>query len=151
MNMKINTICFIFLFLFLISAISAADCENETQTIPQDIATEDIESDKEKQDAINWYKKMTEYEIERSKRIKRRNGKHDWEIAVKEFRGKKRYLRLALECNNITESYLKGLRLSVDIGEKEADNIGYVVKKFFKIPLSWSQFYIQFIYKDKEF
>lgn len=111
---------------------------------------EDIESDKEKQDAINWYKKMTEYEIERSKRIKRRNGKHDWEIAVKEFRGKKRYLRLALECNDITESYLKGLRLNVYIGEKEADNMGYVVKKFFKIPLSWSQFYIQFIYKDKE-
>ena len=30
MNRKINTICFIFLFLFLISAVSAADCENET-------------------------------------------------------------------------------------------------------------------------
>ena len=33
MNRKINTICFIFLFLFLISAISAEDCENETQKI----------------------------------------------------------------------------------------------------------------------
>ena len=30
MNRKINTICFIFLFLFLISAVSAEDCENET-------------------------------------------------------------------------------------------------------------------------
>ena len=30
MNRKINTLCFIFLFLFLISAVSAADCENET-------------------------------------------------------------------------------------------------------------------------
>ncbi|WP_405303420.1 hypothetical protein [Methanobrevibacter sp.] len=31
MNRKINTLCFIFLFLFLISAVSATDCENETQ------------------------------------------------------------------------------------------------------------------------
>ena len=30
MNRKINTLCFIFLFLFLVSAVSAADCENET-------------------------------------------------------------------------------------------------------------------------
>ncbi len=31
MNRKINTICFIFLFFFLICAVSAADYENETQ------------------------------------------------------------------------------------------------------------------------
>ena len=44
MNRKINTICFIFLFLFLISAISAADCENETQKIlSQSNADENIE------------------------------------------------------------------------------------------------------------
>ena len=30
MNRKINTICFIFLFVFLISAVSAANSENET-------------------------------------------------------------------------------------------------------------------------
>lgn len=36
MNIKINTICFIFLFLFLISAVSASDFENETlSTIKQ--------------------------------------------------------------------------------------------------------------------
>lgn len=36
MNRKINTLCFIFLFLFLITAVSAEDYENETQnTISQ--------------------------------------------------------------------------------------------------------------------
>ena len=44
MNRKINTICFIFLFLFLISAVSAVDCENETQTISKNIAAEDTDT-----------------------------------------------------------------------------------------------------------
>ena len=54
MNRKINAICFIFLFFFLICAVSATDCENETQkTIsqncpdetpkPEDIPAENIE------------------------------------------------------------------------------------------------------------
>ena len=47
MNRKINTLCFIFLFLFLISAVSAADLENETQTLSQNNAAEDIEADNE--------------------------------------------------------------------------------------------------------
>ena len=44
MNRKINTICFIFLFLFLISAVSAATCENETQTLSQGITAEETEA-----------------------------------------------------------------------------------------------------------
>ena len=32
MNRKINTICFIFLFLFFISTVSASNFENETQS-----------------------------------------------------------------------------------------------------------------------
>ena len=112
---------------------------------------EDIESDEEKQNTIKYFKEMMDYKVEQEKRIKKRNGKCDWQIAVKKFRGKKRFLELALECDDITKSYFKGLRLNVHIGEKESvDDIGYVVKKFFKIPLSWSQFYIQFIYKHKE-
>ena len=111
---------------------------------------EDIESDEEKQNTIKFFKEMMDYKAEQDKRIKDRNGKYDWQIAVKKFYGKKRFLGLALECDNITKSYLKGLRLKINIGKKENDDdFGYVINKFFTIPLSWSQFYIQFIYKYK--
>lgn len=102
---------------------------------------EDIESDEEKQATIEHFKEMTEWKIERDKRIKRRNGKRDWEIAVKKFYGKKLYLSLALECDDITKSYFKGLRLKIDFGKKEyKDDPTYTVNKFFTIPLSWSHF-----------
>ena len=107
---------------------------------------EDIESDKEKQDTIKFFKKMMDDRAEEDRRIKKRNGKYDWQIAVKKIYGKKRFLGLALECDDITESYFKGLRLKVDIGKKEKDDISYIVKKHFTIPLSWSQFYIKFVY-----
>lgn len=43
MNIKINTICFIFLLLFLITAVSAADNENETlEMISQPDPSEDL-------------------------------------------------------------------------------------------------------------
>lgn len=112
---------------------------------------EDIESDEKKQNTIKFFKEMMDYKIEQDKRIKKRNGKYDWQIAIKKFYGKKRFLELALECDNITKSYFKGLRLSIHIGEKEnIDDVGYIVKNFFTIPLSWSQFYFQFIYKYKK-
>ena len=108
---------------------------------------EDIESDKEKQDQINFFEEMMRYWEEKNKRINKRNGKYDWQIAIKKFCGKKRFLGLSLECNNITKSYFKGLRLDVNIGEKRYDgDLGYIIKKHYTIPLSWSQFYIQFIY-----
>jgi uncharacterized Zn finger protein (UPF0148 family) len=111
---------------------------------------EDIESDEEKQNTIKFFKEMMDYKAEQDKRIKDRNGKYDWQIAVKKIYGKKRFLGLTLECDNITKSYLKGLRLKIDIGKKENDDdFGYIINKFFTIPLSWSQFYIQFIYKYK--
>ena len=42
MNKKINTICFIFLLLFLISAVQAADNENETLQQIQPDSHEDL-------------------------------------------------------------------------------------------------------------
>lgn len=110
---------------------------------------EDIEADEEKQNTIKFFKEMMDYKAEQNERIKKRNGKYDWQIAIKKFYGKKRYLELALECDDITKSYFKGLRLKVYIGKKE-DGVGYIVRKHFTIPLSWSQFYIQFFYKRKE-
>ena len=106
---------------------------------------EDIESDEEKQNTIKAFKEMMDYKREQNERMKRRNGKYDWQIANKEFRGKKLFLGFHLECDDITKSYFKGLRLNIDIGKK--DGIGYVIKKHIRIPLSWSQFYIQFIYR----
>lgn len=107
---------------------------------------EDIESDEKKQNTIKWFKEMMDYKAEREKRIKKRNGKYDWQIGTKKFYGKKRCLEFALECNDITKSYFKGLRLKIHIGKKE-DSVGYVIKKHFTIPLSWSYFYIRYIYK----
>lgn len=109
---------------------------------------EDIEANEEKQKEIKLFGELMEERAEREKRIKRRKGKYDWEISVKKFCGKKLFLSFALECNDITKSYLKGLRLKINIGSKESkDDVGYIIKHFFTIPLSWSQFYIQFIYK----
>lgn len=42
MNKKINPICFIFLFIFLISAVSAANIENETMTQIQQPENDDL-------------------------------------------------------------------------------------------------------------
>lgn len=59
MNKKINTICFIFLFVFLISAVSAANSENETminaqQPDPnQDLCQISVENDNEQLKATN--------------------------------------------------------------------------------------------------
>lgn len=111
---------------------------------------EDIESDEQKQNIIKFFKESMERNAEREKRIERRNGKYDWEIAIKKFRGKKRFLELILECDDITKSYLKGLRLDVRIGKKVDGDYGYAVNKYFTIPLSWSQFYIRYIYKYKK-
>ena len=100
---------------------------------------DDINSDETKQNTLKFFKEMTDYKVEQDKRIKRR-GKYDWEIAVKKFYGKRIFLGFALECNNIIESYLKGLRLKIAIGKKES--LGYTVHKHIAIPLSWSQFII---------
>lgn len=107
---------------------------------------EEIESDEEKQNTIKFFEEEMVRQREQNERMKRRNGKYDWQIAIKKFYGKKRFLGLDLECDDITKSYLKGLRLDVHIGKKEKDSVGYVVKRSFTIPLSWSSFYIQFVY-----
>lgn len=112
---------------------------------------EDIESDEKKQDTIKFFKEMTERKAEQDKRIRKRNGKYDWQIAIKKFRGKKIHLEFALECDDITKSYFKGLRLNVHISKKDnADDIGYTGRKHFTIPLSWSYFYILYVYKHKK-
>ena len=114
---------------------------------------EQIESDEGKQEVLKFYKKWDEYQKEQDKRIKRRNGKQDWQISRISFKTKKWHLKLTLECDDITESYFKGLRLKVDFFSKDdpPNNTGMYLKKFFTIPLSWSQLRFQlFIYKHED-
>ena len=112
---------------------------------------EDIDSDEGKQEALKAYKEMNDYYKEQEERIKRRNGKYDWQIAIWKFNTKKWRLHLILECDNITESYFKGLRLKINFFAFENLNDHIMcLKKFFIIPLSWSQFYYQFICKYDE-
>lgn len=109
---------------------------------------EDIESDPQKQLEISRLEEMTKMQIEQNERIKRRNGKYDWQIGSEKFRFKRYSISFELECDNINESYLKGLRLAVNIWKKEnLDDMCSYWLKGFTIPLSWHQFYIQFIYR----
>lgn len=91
---------------------------------------------------------MTKIQIEQNERMERRNGKYDWQIGCKKFRFKRYSISFELECDDITRSYLKGLRLDVNIWRKrKLDDISSYLLKGFTIPLSWHQFYIQFIYR----
>ena len=109
---------------------------------------DDIASDPQKQLEISRLEEMTKMQIEQNERMKRRNGKYDWQIGSKKFRFKRYSVSFELECDNITDSYLKGLRLCVNIWKKEKlDDICSYWLKSFTIPFSWHQFYIQFIYR----
>lgn len=109
---------------------------------------EDIDSDPQKQLEIIHLEEMTKMQIEQNERIKRRNGKYDWQIGSKEFRFKRYLISFELECDDVTVSYLKGLRLDVNIWRKEkVEDLGKILYKHFTIPLSGYQFYIQFIYR----
>ena len=71
MNRKINTICFIFLLLFLISAVSAEDLENETQNVlSQSNADENFEicnaSNEQTLQAINIDENKFEQNLEKN-------------------------------------------------------------------------------------
>lgn len=108
---------------------------------------EDIEKDHEKQKTIELFKWLKNEEKETRELQKKRKGLTHWEIGKRTFCGKKRYIEVILECNDIRKSYLKGLRLHIRIGRKDRpDDLGYTIYHTIRIPLSWSQFYIQFIY-----
>lgn len=109
---------------------------------------DDIDADPQKQLEISYFEEMTKKQIEQNERMKRRNGKYDWQIGSKKFRFKRYSISFELECDNITESYLKGLRLYVNIWKREKlDDLNSFLWKNFTIPLSWHQFYLQFIYR----
>lgn len=109
---------------------------------------EDIDSDLQKQLEICHLEEMTKMQIEQNERMKRRNGKYDWQIGSKKLKFKRYSISFELECDDITKSYFKGLRLNINIWKKEKlDDISSYWLKGFTIPLSLHQFYIQFIYR----
>lgn len=102
---------------------------------------EDIYIDINKQKKIKYFYEYANYENEINKRMEKRNGKCDWEIAKNKFFIGNKCLFFSLECDDVTKSYIKGLKLKIDIGRKKnKEDIGYTLYKFFIIPLSWSYF-----------
>ena len=109
---------------------------------------EDINTNVDKQNVMKHFKEITDLQNEQYERYKKRNGKYDWQIGSKKIHFKLYSVEFCLECNDITKSYFKGLRLDINIWKKEnRDDISSTLHKHFTIPLSWSQFYIQFIYR----
>lgn len=100
---------------------------------------DDIENDSEKQKAIKGMEYEMKCEEECYDRMMKRGGLYDWQIYKKKIYGKKHCLIITLECDNITESYFKGLRIDVQYGKKDDNGFGYLINRFFKIPLSISQ------------
>lgn len=98
---------------------------------------EDINSSISKQKIIESYHEATKRHIEQDARCKRRKGKYDWEIFKIKFSVISSRLYTILECNDITESYFKGLRLHIQIWKK-SDNDMYTLKTDLEIPLSIS-------------
>lgn len=106
---------------------------------------EDIESDEDKKAEVELYESMGKAQDEAYERRKRRNGKYDWEIGSFKIKFKLLTIKFNLECDDITKSYLKGLRLNINIWKKEAvDELCSTLYKRFTIPLSWSQLKLRF-------
>ena len=108
---------------------------------------EEIESDEKKKNEIEFYEELTRKDVERYEREKKR-GKRDCEITKRHLRTKKHKFDFILGCNDISESYLKGLRYEIVIWERDKDKPSLcTMKKHIVIPLSWSQLYLRHIYR----
>ena len=106
---------------------------------------EEIDSNPSKQAQIETYELMAKEQEEAYERRKRRNGKYDWEIGSFKIKFKLFSVEFCFECDNITKSYLKGLRLDINIWKKEtANDLSSTFYKGFVIPLSWSQLKLRF-------
>lgn len=104
--------------------------------------SEEIASDEKKRKEVELYEEFTREQNEAYERREKRNGKYDWEICKGKIPiGYKHALYLALECENLFRTGLKGLRLTWDWAVK--DDICFTYKKRGVIPLSLWSFKIQ--------
>lgn len=99
---------------------------------------EEIAEDEEKQKAIEFYEHAQKELIEQNKRYLARGRKYDWEIGEYTIRGKKRGVKFKLECDNLFETKLKGLRLKISWLKRDDDGVGFIYTKHWRIPLSFS-------------
>lgn len=109
---------------------------------------EEIDADPEKQKAIEMYEQLTREAKERYIREKKR-GLLDNELYKKEYKGKKKYLKVTLERMSRYGQPLKGLNLFIQQGHIDTDYDdyrSYVINKFTRIPLSPYAIYIYWIY-----
>lgn len=102
---------------------------------------EEIALSEEKQNTIAFLKAMQADKVEADKRYKQRGNKYDWQIGSGKIKLFKRAVFWDLECDNLFETKLKGLRLKIHWAHKEDKS--YTYKKNFLIPLSISAFKIQ--------
>jgi uncharacterized Zn finger protein (UPF0148 family) len=106
---------------------------------------EEIEADEEKQNTIAMYEQFTREDNERYEREKRR-GKTDQEITKHKIKTKKHLFQFILGCDNISKSYFKGLKYEIIVSKKDEEDF-FVRQKHITIPLSWSCFYIHYLYR----
>lgn len=110
--------------------------------------SEEILADKKKQEEVNWYEEMTKEQNEAYERSKKRKGKNDWEICKGKISiGSKYIIYLALECDNLFKTGLKGLKFTWDLAVR--DDMCFVYKNHGAIPLSWNSFKIQRMAKKR--
>lgn len=107
----------------------------------------EIDADEQKQKELQSMKEIMEDRKIRDERIKRRGGKYDWEIGKKTLNFKNHRITLELECDDITQSYLKGLRLDVHIWKKEdKEDSCFSLSKHLIIPLGLTSLYRQIVF-----
>ncbi len=108
MNRKINTICFIFLFFFLICAVSATDGENETLRISQ----QDVDDDTE----IYTATEETKLEASTIEPEPLKLSKEDPVLSSKATTTKE---KVTLKAPNVTMYYKDGHKFTVTLNQKK--------------------------------
>lgn len=97
---------------------------------------EEIESNPNVKQEIDMYIRQHEEDIKFDERYKRRGGKYDWQLGSKNIKFKKFGVSLNLECDNVCDSHIKGLRLIVY--PLHPDGSSWIYGKKIHIPLSIS-------------
>ena len=104
--------------------------------------SEEIASDEKKRKEVELYEEFTREQAEAYERQKKRKGKCDWEICKGKIHfGSNYILYLALECDNLFRTGLKGLKITWSWAVR--DDRCFVYKKRGTIPLSWWSFKVQ--------
>lgn len=114
-------------------------------------SAEEIEMDASCKFTIQFYENLQRASEEHDKRCKKRNNKLDWEILKKTIKFKNKVIYLALECDDITVSYFRGLRIMIS-SSKHVEKDGKSIWKWNGlkyIPLTINGIYSKISYYTK--